>query len=164
MYSDKFNIEYEEMEAQGYLIYCECVKSFEPTKATFSTYLYINLLGRLSDYGTQYNKQRGISLHDYLNGNITDLENEISEDNCTILSYYDNEDTTESLLDYAKKSLSIDSFKVFSWILSRNWQKKGRTVPSIYAVVEAFNWTRTKATKCWNDCKNFWLNECACYY
>ena len=48
-FARKLNVPYEEMEAQGYLIYSECLKSFDISKGTtFSTHLFTNLK-RLND-------------------------------------------------------------------------------------------------------------------
>lgn len=159
--SARYDVEYEDMEAQGYLIYCECVRNFDITKSSFSTYLYINLSGRLGDYGISTMRQKGINLHDMLTCN--DEESSMNEDNCILLSMEDSHITQENILDFAKGSLSNDGYTIFEWIISRVWEKKGRRKPSIYSAIEAFGWSKTRVQKCWEECKSFWLNEGAAF-
>ena len=150
-----YQVEYEDMEAQGYLIYCECLQNYEITKASFSTYLYINLVGRLKSYALTVSRQKGIALYDLLNDDISDLD----EDTSALLSTEDDNVTQQELLDEAKKCLSHDSYIILKWIISRTWERKGKHKPSINTVVELFGWNRIKVKKCWDECKNFWLNE-----
>jgi hypothetical protein len=65
-YSRKYNLEYEELEAQGYLIFCEAVERFDDTKAGFSTFLH-HRLRTLNDFCL---KQKG-----YISDNIDDHYN-----------------------------------------------------------------------------------------
>lgn len=155
MASDRFSVEYEDMEAQGYLIYCECVRSFDITKAGFSTYLYINLSGRLKDYGTSIIRQRGIFLHDMLDESLDDRN--------SLLAIEDNYTTLDNLLDFAKKMLSDDAYLLFKWIVSFKWERKGRKTPSLSSAIESFDWGKTKIKRCWNECRAFWQNEGAVF-
>ena len=40
-YHEKTGVDYEELESQGFLIYCECLERYDISKSGFSTYLYI---------------------------------------------------------------------------------------------------------------------------
>lgn len=160
--SERYNVEYEDMEAQGYLIYCECVQRFDLTKSSFSTYLYINLSGRLSDYGVTNTRQRGINLYDMINYEYSE-EEDVDECNCLLLAMDDNDILRLDLMESAKHSLSTDGFTVFKWILGRTWEKRGRRIPTITNAVEALGWTREHMRDCWNECRSFWLNEGAAY-
>ena len=160
--SQRYAVEYEDMEAQGYLIYCECVQNFDLTKSSFSTYLYINLSGRLNDYGVTNMRQRGINLYDMLNHGNNE-EDSLDEDNCLLLSMNDSQVTQQNLLESAKCNLSPDSYTIFEWIVGRTWEKKGRRKPSIYSAIEAFGWKRTKIQRCWDECRAYWLNEGAAF-
>lgn len=158
---NRYNLEYEDIEAQGYLIYCECVHNYNITRSSFSTYLYINLSGRLVDYAISTIRQKGINLYDLLNPG--DTENDVIEDRCSLLASSDTPIDQDGILEFAKEFLSHDSYIIFNWIIKRDWEKKGRKKPSIYSAVETFGWKRTRVQKCWNECKMFWLNEGAAF-
>jgi hypothetical protein len=48
-YSKKYHLDFAEIEGQGYLIFCEALEKLDPSKASFSTYLF-NELDRLDGY------------------------------------------------------------------------------------------------------------------
>lgn len=160
--SSRYNVEYEDMEAQGYLIYCECVQNYDITKSSFTTYLYINLAGRLADYAITTIRQRGMNLHDMLNHGV-DEDDIIDENNCILLSVSDSHVTMDDILDHARDNLSHDSYTIFEWILNRTWERKGRRKPSIHSAMEVFGWKRTKMQRCWDECRAFWISEGAAF-
>ena len=143
-YSNIFNnIEYEEIEAQGFLIYCECVDKYDITKASFSTYL-VSELRRLGDYCESVYK------HDRYGAYSIDNE-EITTDFA-----YSELPTLQNLLEDARNSLSEMGYRVFEWILKRSWEKKGRAKPTIKNVCDAFSISVSVATKVWYEIGDFY--------
>ena len=166
-FATKLNVPYEEMEAQGYLIYSECLKSFDISKGTtFSTHLFTNLK-RLNDFGHTYNRQKGVLLEDISNEDSKKsdkvvkikLKNKTEESKVyDVQLNYDNP-TIIDLLECAKEKLSIEAFELFKWILNRDWDDFTHSKPNIKMAVEYFDTTRTRINSLWNECSQFWNNE-----
>lgn len=152
----RYSVDFDEMEAQGYLIYCECVQKFDITKASFSTYLYINLTGRLKDFAESYTRNPCVSL----DAIAADLDTSVDSNPCLA-----TEDgiTQDMILDTARDFLSEDGYSIFQWILGRSWERKGRRTPSVEAAMKAFGWTRRHTQSCWDECRDFWRAEGAVF-
>lgn len=151
--SKKYSVEYEEVEAQGFLIYCMILDSYDVSKAGFSTYLYIQLCGRLKDFACGV---KDVEVKE--NGKLFALEE--NEQDPFLLTYesrnYDL--NNDEIIERAKKNLDADSFNVFSYIISFEWLKENRRKPTVSDIMRKFNIKRDCAVILWNNCKNFWLN------
>lgn len=153
--SKKYGVDYEDVEAQGFLIYCMILESYDVSKAGFSTYLYIQLSGRLKDYAEGIknisNKENGVVLE--LN------EDEYKTDpfllSCESKDYDLN---NYEIIEKAKKNLDADSFNVFNYIINFEWLKENRRKPTITDIMRRFGVNRDKANTLWDNCRNFWLN------
>ena len=107
-YHKKTGVDYEELESQGFLIYCECLEKYDISKSGFSTYLYIQL-NRLGDFAKTYIRQKGVLIDD---ANTSDLK---QSDKVVSYGYKDEEKiylvnkedsvTQEDLLKFAKDNL-----------------------------------------------------------
>lgn len=152
-YSKKWKIQYSEMESQGFLIFCECLEKFDVTKASFCTYLYIQL-NRLNDYGKTYRRQQGLSIQEYFNpdSQVEDYEEVMVSTNYDLPSM-------QELLFLAEQELSSEAYKILVWILSREWERKGRRKPTIAMAIKFFNQPRVIVEEFWNELKSFWLNQ-----
>lgn len=159
-YSEKYNIDYSEMESQGFLIYCECLEKYDPEKAKFTTYLYIQL-NRLNDFAKTYKRQEGFYLQDYFNPDysqdIEDYEERMISRNYDLPKIMD-------FLKEAKQELSEDAFKLIVWIIKREWEEKNRRTPTISMATKHFNRSRQKIEEIWEECRNFWLNQGLAFY
>lgn len=158
-FSDFYNIDYYEMESQGFLIYCECLEKYSPDKAKFTTYLYIQL-GRLNDYAKTYKRQKGELIQDY-------YKNQYEEDSYSeseIISRNYDSPKISDFLQEAREELSEDSFKLLVWIIKREWEGKNRRTPTISMATKYFNKTRQKVEEMWEECKNFWLTKGLAFY
>lgn len=143
-------VEYEEIEAQGFLIYCECLEKFDVTKGvSFSTFLYTKLMTLAGDA-----RYMGIG---YSRGRKT----ESFEAVCETTSFKGREEnpTLENLLESAKFCLSVKAYDVMEWILKRTWETESIHKPKISMVMQKFNIGRKLATKLWDECKLFWINQ-----
>ena len=161
-YSEKYNIDYSEMESQGFLIYCNCLEKYDPEKAKFTTYLYIQL-NRLNDFARTYNRQRGDLIQDYYKNQIQDQE-ESSNIEEEIVSKNYNLPKVLDFLKEAKQELSEDAFKLIVWIIKREWEEKNRRIPTISMATKHFNRSRQKIEEIWEECRNFWLNQGLAFY
>lgn len=169
-FARKLNVPYEEMEAQGYLIYSECLKSFDISKGTtFSTHLFTNLK-RLNDFGHTYNRQKGVLLEDITNSDykksslIKMKSKEVTKKPTYDIQLNYDDVKLVDLLEYAQDYLSNEAYKLFKWILERSWDDFVHTKPSIKMAMEKFNMTRTKMNVLWNECFNFWNNVGVNFY
>lgn len=169
-FSNKHGVPYDELESQGFLIYCECVKTFDLSKgATFGTHLFTNLK-RLNDYAITYKRQKGVLIEDITNSDykksslIKMKSKEVTKKpTYDIQLNYDNVKLVD-LLEYAQDYLSNEAYKLFKWILERSWDDFVHTKPSIKMAMEKFNMTRTKMSVLWNECFNFWNNVGVNFY
>lgn len=145
--SKKTGVDYKELEAQGYYLYCEALETWDCNKSSFSTYLYYNLL-QLDSY---IEKDIG-----YSRGRKTEYISELDK--------YNLEKTKENpelrnILELAKKILSSKSYNIIKWILNRVWETESIHKPTISACCRYFNLTRKEVEISWNEIKNFWNNE-----
>jgi hypothetical protein len=160
-YSKKYHLEYEEISGQGYLIFCEALKRLNPSKASFSTYLF-NELNRLDNYcKCEYRKNlksvqrikkcsRGYGKNLFIN--------RLYPENNTIYDYnvfskvLDKMDYEISLSDYAKD--------ILQYILSREWEDVERNwIPRFSYIKEVYvnkGWTGNRIINSWNEIRQWW--------
>ncbi len=141
-YSKKWNVEYDEMEAEGYMIYCQALKSWNPDKGSFTTHLYFALMN-LNTFGREMYQQ------DHIRDNL-------DEGSVTDINY------NPDLLDELKKELSDPAYNLLLWILSYEWygnQKRNRKVPTLNQSAIHFNSTPFKIKKYWEELKNVWRKK-----
>ena len=155
--SKKYNIDYDELEAQGYLIYCMALETYDLSKSSFSTYLFVQLRGRLKDYAEQLkntNKKE--------NGVVYELnEDEYKLDPFLLSCESVNYELENDFIEKACKTLDADSLKVIKYLISFEWLKQNRRKPTVSDVMRKFNINRDYANFLWNNCRNFWLNYVA---
>ena len=134
-------ISFEEIEAQGYLIYCESLKNYDIIKSNFSTHLWWEL-GNLDSWCKTLvrRKEKNVSIEDMKP--IPFFEKEL----------FNIQDLTEYL--------SGKAIKVVRWILSREWEDENfhKTKPTIKMACEKFHCSYPTMKKTWNEIENFWVN------
>lgn len=137
--SYKGEIDFEDIQAQGYLIYCEALKNYDITKSNFSTHLWWEL-GNLDSWCKTLvrRKEKNISI----------------EDIKPIPSFDKESFGIEELTEY----LSEKAIKVVRWILSREWENFHKTKPTIKMACEKFKCSYPTMKKTWNEIENFWVN------
>lgn len=150
-YSNKWDIDYEEVEAQGFLLYCECIDTFDFSKSGFSTYLTWQLK-RLNDFCKTYKRQQGELIEDYFR---TDNNSEI-DSICDAIPATSENITLKELLEIGLSNLSKEAYSMFEWILGRTWETKGKLKPSISLAMKTFNYSRLQAETIWNEIGNFY--------
>ena len=151
-YASKYRIDYEEVEAQGFLIYCQCLRDYDITQSTFSTHLSWELK-RLNDFCKTYLRQQGNLIEDYFKADEPDVSP------IDIIPARNENITLAELLETGLKYLSSEAYKMFEWILGRTWEQKGRLKPSITLAMNTFHYSREQATSLWNEIGNFYRNN-----
>lgn len=151
-FSTKYGFDYDELESQGFLIYCECLEKYDVGKSKFTTYLYIQL-NRLKDYILTYRRQQGENLQDYLSNDV-DVE---GKDLVELLPSRELSPTMQDLLDDAKETLSENAYNILIWILNREWEEKqSKRTPTISMARRYFNLSKKIIDQAWDECKTFW--------
>lgn len=146
--ASKYHIDYEDVEAEGFLIYVECLEKHDITKSTFSTFLTIELTGRLERYAYSVFK------HDlHAEGSMDD-----EESNLQLESNY-NGVSLQKVLDYAVDSLSEPAYNVFQWILERSWEHEGKRKPALADVITTFGYSKSQSKKIWEEIGTFYRND-----
>lgn len=157
-YSSKYGVDYEELEAQGFLIYCECLQKYDFTKAKFTTYLYIQL-NRLGDFVKTYKRQQGVMMEDYF-ANIVPEGKTYEE----TLEAKASSPAVEDFLKEAKEILSENAYALLTWIVGREWEGKNKRTPTISMAVKYFNTTKQAIEKTWEECRIFWNVQGFAFY
>ena len=144
--SKKTGVDFEELQAQGALIYCKVLENYDVSKASFSTILYVALNG-LYEYtyyykgGNKYNKEGYEYLSDKVEKRIEAMEINPS---------------LKDFLEVAKEKLGDDAYKLIEWLVNRTWEFQGRVKPCLAMAMRKFGWNRNYCEVVWNECKNFW--------
>ena len=173
-YSNVLNVPYEEMEAQGYLIYCECLKTFDISKnVSFGTHLFVQLK-RLNDFGHTYNRQKGILLEDMIDSQYSSfrksrcyanqiVKNKFESDPESKMKYElvspEESITAKDVLECAKEVLSIEAYNLMNWIIHWDWDDGIHSKPNIAMAMEKFGMKRNQMTKLWLECSSFWNSK-----
>lgn len=142
--SKKTGVDFEELQAQGALIYCKTLENYDVSKASFSTILYLSLNG-LYEYAYYFRDRR----RDKTLTEVAEKRIKAMNVNPSLID----------ILEMAKEKLSEDSYKLIEWILNRTWDFKGRLKPCVTMAMRYFGWDREYTKKVWAECKNFWNDD-----
>ena len=150
-YSKCYRMEYSEVEAQGFLIYCMCIKYYQKNKASFSTYLYRNLSGRLRDFcrnrAQQENKE--CCLEEIFDEEIA------SKIGFDFFVARENGPSVKQLLDYAKCYLSGEAYSILKWLLTDQLAELG-ICPSLSLISKASKIPLLVLDVFWQELRDFW--------
>lgn len=161
-YSKKYHYDYEELESQAYLVFCEALKKHDSSLASFSTYLYIELQ-RLSYYCVKQLKRKKMITKEKIIGKRgtgkTIWHNVIDIDSVTVVYDFDIFERILDKLDY-EISLSNDAKDILQYILSREWEDIGSNriprFPHIKRVYNNKGWTGKRIINSWNEIRLWW--------
>jgi hypothetical protein len=145
IHAKRYGMEYEDMEAQGFLIYCMAVKEHNPAKASFSTFLYRNLAGRLTDYCLQLARRRaGV--------NIEKEDHELLD----LISAREEFPASE-FLQCAEYFLSGPAYSVLKWLIETGYSKPGgMRRPSMKAAAVTLGISYESVKDAWAELRIFW--------
>src|SRR5574344_2701443 len=158
-YSTKYGINYDEMESQGFLIYCECLKKYDISKAKFCTYLYIQL-NRLGDFAKTYNRQQGVLIQDYYSNPNEKKEKDYE----TTLPAREFAPDVADFLNEAKDILSDNAYNLMTWIVGRTWEGKNKRTPTVSMAVKYFNVSKQVIERGWEEIGTFWNSKGSAFY
>jgi len=139
--SKSTGVEFEELQAQGALIYLYCLNKFDVSKASFSTFLCLSL-NRLYEFAYYFRDR-----------NRDDTLSEIAENS---LESRKNNPTLKEVLEAAKETLTEDGYRLIDWILNRSWDFQGKNKPCLAMAMRNFGWNRDYSKSVWNECKIWW--------
>jgi DNA-directed RNA polymerase specialized sigma24 family protein len=107
-YSKKYNIEFDELEAQGYLIFCEALDRFDSNRGSFSTFLH-HRLRTLNDFCRSEKRKGGVNIELFEDQLVyEDSEEEIFNESLDRLS-----DPAQRLLDLIKRGTFVNFSRKF---------------------------------------------------
>lgn len=143
-YSKKYNIEYDDVEAEGFKIYIESLETFNPEKSSFVTYLTWELK-RLNYYCKKECNRRI---------NTVTIDDKVFEN----VAFDENGVVFEKILESAKSAMSDVAYRILNWILGRDWERKNVLKPTINLATKEFKLPRKKIIPYWKEIGDFWKN------
>ena len=152
--SKKTGVDFEELKAQGALIYCKTLENYDVGKSSFSTILYISL-NQLYEYALYYKGGNKTNKKGY-----ADLSEEVEK---SIEAYAVNP-SLKDFLELAKEKLGEDSYKLIEWLVNRTWEFHGRVKPCLAMAMRNFGWNREYCKAIWDECKSFWNESGWAFY
>jgi len=167
-YSRCYRIAYEDVEAQGFLIYCISLQDYEKKKASFSTFLYRNLSGRLRDYCRIKNGKEKFdcSLDKLTICEKRSFDNRTNDDvHFDLFSARENGPSMEQFLLYAECYLSPLAFKILKWLLNDGLSDfKSKTNPSLNVMSKVLSINLDTLKGIWQELSDFWNMRGAVFY
>ena len=149
------DVSFDDLLSEGYYIYSWCLKNFDNSKnAKFTTYLYIQLKGKLKDY--YFYERRQMELYeDQFHKDDGFYDNSFED---TIVSKdYNIDCENEELMEAAENSLSYEGKKVLGFILSREWETKmRRNKPTEEQIARKFGYPRPVVDSIMGEIRHFW--------
>lgn len=148
-------VEFDDVLAEANLIYAWCLRNYDYGKNTkFTTYLYMQLRGRLCDY---YNFTFAyMDLYENHNANRYDSDEDAYEDSI-VSKDYEIDDEIEDLYDDAEEELSYEANEVLRYILSREWENKQRhNGPSMGQISKKFGYPNQVVSSILGEIRDFW--------
>lgn len=145
-----FRMDVEDLRSQAYLIFCEAIERYDPTKASFSTHLF-NRLKTINDYCI-------IQLRRDKHAELPDGSAIVWWDN-----FFAFQEAVERL--ESKSDLSKDAQDILSFILGREWEdveSKVKRVPRFSTVNQIYrnkNWPISRTKKAWSEIKTWWVSS-----
>jgi len=147
-FSRWYRINYEEMESEGFLIFCKAIKEFNPARASFSTYLYRRLSGQLKDYCMSVRKKARKA------DKIFQTTICVQE---TFERSFDEIPLSESFMDYARDYLSPASYRILEWLVGMEWVCAGSNrKPTPAQVAKVFKVRTDVVREFWEELDVFW--------
>lgn len=141
----RFKIEFEEVEGQAFLVFCEAIEKFDDTRnIKFGTYLY----SRLRTVADKYAKPKSVVAYPIIN----------PLQDCTA-DFIHAMETMETAL-----CLSEDAQGVLNFLISREWETPGMAkTPRLHSVQkwlkQQFDWMPSRTKKAWEELKVWWQSE-----
>lgn len=137
-------MEFDELQAQAYLIFMEALEKWDPDKASFSTFLY-SRLRTINDYCVYLMRRYCVNYEK------------------TPQVHADAYDVFETVLEEMEVAveLSDDARDVLAFILQRDWEVPGtRLKPSFHVVTKIYRkergWMPKRFKDAWDELDAWW--------
>jgi hypothetical protein len=161
-YARCYKMDYEDVEAQGFLIYCMSLKDYNKKRASFSTFLYRNLSGRLRDYCRMEAKAEDFNLDFSAIFNPKDLNIDFGFGNFPAREFGPD---IEQLLLYAKSYLTPGCYKIFKWLLDDQLVEfRSKVHPSLATIAKTLNIELDALKAHWKELFDFWDLQGVSFY
>lgn len=139
-------MDFKDVEAQGFLIYCMAIRNFQAKKASFSTYLFTNLSGRLLDYCKQKMAIEGLDNFD-----------SPFDEFCNLWEARESGPSLEWLLSHAQSHISPNAYRIYEWILRDQLVEfRSKSNPSLISVAKALDMPLGVVQTCWRELSYYW--------
>jgi len=167
-YAKAYGMDYDDVEAEGFTIYCICLEKFNGKLASFSTYLFNNLNGRLNDYCERYvNQTYRVNLEtDILSKTETIIGYELGvngvpvdalkEPTCVASTPADYSETRDRFLDFAQDWLTPFAFGVLKYLVDRGFDAGSERKPTVKKVAEVLSMDNGSIQNAFDEIKGFW--------
>lgn len=160
-YARCYKMDYADIEAQGFLIYCFSLESYKKKKASFSTYLYQNLSGYLLAYCKQQREKTSqeMFLEDAYFSEMKSAVNNSIDDNISFDIFSAREDgpTMEQFLQYANDYLTPIAYNILEWLLNDRLEGlRFKKKPSLRIISNALLISLEKIETAWQEISDFW--------
>lgn len=164
VYAQTYKVEFEELEAQGYLIFLESLDKFDDTKAAFGTFLYWKLNG-LQDFcyaKLKYQAPLASESFDDEDSESTPSRQQLKLQELAETSYALFLERLE--LAAAIMSLSSDACELLTWLKDGHWRKPSylRKTPSLSYAIDCWRekgWGLSRVENAWTELANWWRRE-----
>jgi len=165
-YSRIYKMDYDEVESQGFLIYCMSLKTYESKKASFSTFLYRNLSGRLRDYCQQIKDKTWQDMH-LCDSYIPEIKNNVNINEEIDFDIFKARETIteEEFILYAKCILTSRAYYVLRFLLKDQLiEFHSKSKPSLVKISKKLNIELDELVLIWKELKDFWNYKGAAFY
>ena len=177
------SFEREDLRAQAFLLFCEAFRSYDDTRASFSTHLH-NALLQLRNYQSATRRKYCESIESARDPKIKHFsimaedfgfdtrskdwqhQHAFNEDQETEIRDFNYElfcETIERVESYI--TLSDDAQDIIRFLLKREWEVPGTIPnlhPSFHSVKKLYrnekNWMPSRTKEAWQEIKNWWLS------
>jgi RNA polymerase sigma factor (sigma-70 family) len=150
------DVDFDDVLSEGFAIYAWCLKNFDSSKnMKFTTYLYMNLRGRLADYYSSTVKELNL----YEDSAVNSAKNEDGDSFEEVMESkeYDIDSEMSDLFADADEKLSFEANNVIKYIVSREWESCTRkTAPSEAQIAKKFGYPRPVVDSIMSEIKAFW--------
>lgn len=148
------DVSFDDLLSEGYYIYAWCLRNFESGKnAKFTTYLYIQLRGRLKDYYGFEHKPMEL----YEDRNCLSEDDSQTFEEKIPSKNYDLDSERAEIYEKGSEELSYEANQVLKFILGREWESKmRRNKPTNAQISRKFGYPPEVVESVMGELKMFW--------
>lgn len=163
-YARSYNMDQDELFCEANLAFIEAVRDFEPDRASFSTFLFSRVSGKLSDFCRREHRRAGIPLEENHFSNVPG-DAPIND----FLATADLSFRRQELARSAEKNLTDDAREVLGHLCAGDFEESPtaangrRRAPSVFRAQQYMRkkrqWSRIRTAEAWEDIGNWYGAE-----